>query len=42
MQGPSDKSLRHHDTKIRTLLSKRGEPDFHGDHSAADRGIIPR
>lgn len=40
-EGPSDQSLRHYDTKIRTLLSKRGEADFDGDHAAAYRGVIP-
>lgn len=33
-EGPSDKAIVYLDPPVRELLTKRGEPNFDGDHSA--------
>jgi len=40
-EGPSDKAIVYLDPPVRELLTKRGQPGFDGDHSAAYAGALP-
>lgn len=39
-EGPSDQAIVYLDPPVRELLTKRGAPDFDGNHSAAYEGIL--
>ena len=40
-EGPSDRAIWYLDPPVRDLLTKEGQANFEGDHSALYEGIIP-
>jgi len=39
-EGPSDQRIGYLDPPLRQVLTRRGAPDFDGDHSAYYRGVV--